>query len=100
MGEDLIGGLGPGERLAAVVPAVDEPADGGGELADRVEGAAADGLAGDDAEEDLDDRPRSARSCTSVSYLVSGIMTTETSLLFAAPSPPPGPAEIRTGVSP
>jgi hypothetical protein len=54
MREDVVGGLGPGERLAAVVPAVDEPADRGGQLADRVEGAAPDGLAGDDAEEDLD----------------------------------------------
>ena len=29
--EDLVGGLGPGERLAAVVPAAGEPAAGGGD---------------------------------------------------------------------
>src|SRR3954471_23135069 len=52
--EDVVGGLGPGEGLAAVVPAVDESADGGGEVFDAAVAAAADGLAGDDAEEDLD----------------------------------------------
>jgi hypothetical protein len=51
MGEDLTGGLGPGERLATVVPAVGEPADRGCELADGAERAAPDGLAGDDADE-------------------------------------------------
>jgi len=40
--------------VAAVVVAVDEGADGGDELFDAGEAAAADGLAGDDAEEDLD----------------------------------------------
>jgi hypothetical protein len=34
LGEDLIGVLGPGERVRVVVPAVDERADGIGELAD------------------------------------------------------------------
>src|SRR5260221_9641037 len=33
-GEDLLGVLGPGERRGVVVPAVDERADGVGELAD------------------------------------------------------------------
>src|SRR5918995_6080942 len=45
--EDLICGLGPDERVAAVVPAVDEGADLGVEVADRAEGAAVDGLAFD-----------------------------------------------------
>jgi hypothetical protein len=53
-GEDFVGGLGPGERFAAFVPAVDEGLDRGDEVLDAGEGAAADGLAGDDAEEDLD----------------------------------------------
>jgi hypothetical protein len=53
--EDLIGGLGPDERVGAVVvPAVDEAADLGVELLDGAERAAADGLAFDDAEPDLD----------------------------------------------
>jgi hypothetical protein len=52
-GEDLVGGLGPDERFAAVVPGVDVGLDGGDEVLDAGEGAAADGLAGDDAEEDL-----------------------------------------------
>src|ERR1022692_987611 len=39
--------------MAAVVIGVDEAADGDGEVCDRGEAAAADGLAGDDAEEDL-----------------------------------------------
>lgn len=54
MFEDLVGGFGPRERLAAVVVGVDVLADGVGEVGDRGEGAAAYGLAGDDAEEDLD----------------------------------------------
>lgn len=45
MGEDLAGRLGPGERLATVVPAVGEQADRGCELADGAERAAADGVA-------------------------------------------------------
>src|SRR6476660_5967440 len=40
-------GLGPDERLSSVVPAVDEVADCAGQVADRAEGAAADGLAFD-----------------------------------------------------
>jgi len=45
--EYLVGGLGPGEGAAAVVPAVDEVLDGGDEVLDRTEAAAADGLPGD-----------------------------------------------------
>src|ERR1700678_1964437 len=40
--------------MAAVVPAVDEVLDGSDEVADAGEASAADGLAGDDPEEDLD----------------------------------------------
>jgi hypothetical protein len=47
--QDGVGVLGPDERFAAFVPAVDEAADGLDELANGVEAAAADGLAGDDA---------------------------------------------------
>jgi hypothetical protein len=39
--EDLVGGLGPDEQVAAVVPAVDEGADVGVELVDRAEGSCA-----------------------------------------------------------
>jgi hypothetical protein len=53
--EDLVGGLGPDERLAAVVPAVDEGTDLDHQLADGGEGAAVDGLAFDDPEPDLDE---------------------------------------------
>ena len=53
MGQDFVGGFGPDERVAAFVPAVDEGLDGGDQVFDPGEGAAADGLAGDDAEEDL-----------------------------------------------
>jgi hypothetical protein len=53
-GEDLLGGLGPDERVGAVVPAVDEGADLGVEVFDGLEHASADGLAFDDAEPDLD----------------------------------------------
>jgi hypothetical protein len=42
--------LGPGEGVAAVVPAVDEGADLGGEVADAAVAAAVDGLAFDDPE--------------------------------------------------
>jgi len=52
-GQDGVDVLGPDERFAALIPAVDEAADGIDELADGVEAAAADGLAGDDSEEDL-----------------------------------------------
>ncbi len=54
LGEDGVGVLGPGEGLAAFVPADDELANRGDELADGVNGAAADGLAGNDPEEHLD----------------------------------------------
>ena len=54
MVEDVVGGFDPGEGVAAVVPAVDEAADGCGEVFDAGEAAPADGLAGDDAEEDFD----------------------------------------------
>jgi len=61
-GEDVVGCLGPDERGAAVVPAVDEVLDGGDQFFDAGEGAASDGLAGDDAEEDFDHvHPRSRR---------------------------------------
>jgi hypothetical protein len=33
-GDDFVGGLGPGEGLAALVPAVDEVPDGGGQVFD------------------------------------------------------------------
>jgi len=52
--DDLVGGLGPGEWLAAGVPVVDESGDRADEVGDGVERAAADRLPGDDAEEDLD----------------------------------------------
>jgi hypothetical protein len=39
--------------MAAVVPSVDEGLDGGDEVLDRGEAAAADRLPGDDPEEDL-----------------------------------------------
>ena len=51
--DDRVGVLRPGEWLAAFVPAVDERGDGLDQFAHRAEGAAADGLAGDDPEEDL-----------------------------------------------
>jgi len=54
LGQDLVGGRGPNERVSAIVPAVDEGADLGVQLAHGAEGAAADGLAFDDAEPDLD----------------------------------------------
>jgi len=53
VGDDLVGALGPGERVGALVPAVDVNPDCGFEVFDAVEGAAADRLAGDDPEEDL-----------------------------------------------
>src|SRR5881227_3239065 len=58
----LVGGLGPGEGVTAAVPAVDEGLDGGDEVLDRGEAAAADGLPGDDREEDLHEiEPRPGR---------------------------------------
>jgi hypothetical protein len=50
--ENLVGGLGPDEGVAAVLPAVDEGTDLDHQLADRGEGAAVDGLAFDDPEPD------------------------------------------------
>lgn len=44
MVEDVVGGFGPGEGLAAFVPAVDEAADGGDKALHVGEAAAADGL--------------------------------------------------------
>jgi hypothetical protein len=52
LAEDLGGALGPGKWVRVIVPTVDEGTDDGDEVLDRCEGAAADGLAGDDAEED------------------------------------------------
>jgi hypothetical protein len=53
--------FGPHEGVFAVVPAVDEGADLGVELADGAEAAAVDGLAFDDAEPDLDQVQPGAR---------------------------------------
>ena len=52
--DDGVGVFGPDKGLAAFVPAVDERRNRLDQVGDRVEGAAADGLAGDDPEEDLD----------------------------------------------
>ena len=60
MADDLVGVFGPGERVGVFVPAVDVGPDGGLEVLDGVEGAAADGLAGDDREEDLHVQPAAA----------------------------------------
>jgi hypothetical protein len=53
-GEDLVGGGGPFEGFWVGVPVVDVAADLGDEGADGAEGAAADRLAGDDAEPGFD----------------------------------------------
>jgi hypothetical protein len=53
-GQDLVGGGGPGEWLGIGVPVCDVVADLVDEDLDRGEGAAADGLAGDDAKPGLD----------------------------------------------
>jgi hypothetical protein len=55
VGQDLVGLLGPHEWLAAVVPGVDEPADGIDQVADGREAAAMDRLPRDDREEHLDE---------------------------------------------
>jgi hypothetical protein len=52
--DDVVGGFGPDERLASFLPAVDEGLDRADEVLDGCEGAASDGFAGDDPEEDLD----------------------------------------------
>ena len=54
LGEDLLGGLGPYERLGALVVALDEVLDRGDQLGDVVVDAAADLLFGQDREPDLD----------------------------------------------
>ena len=54
LGEDLVGGLDPGERGRAGVPFAGEALDRGGEEADVFEAAAPEGLAGQDAEPGLD----------------------------------------------
>jgi hypothetical protein len=60
--EDFVGGLRPDERVAAIVPAVDEAANGAHQVLDGGEAAAADGLARDDAKEDLHQvQPRARR---------------------------------------
>jgi len=53
VGRDLVGNLGPDERVTAVVPAVNEAADRADEFRDAGEGALADRLVGDDPEEHL-----------------------------------------------
>jgi len=47
-GDELVGGIDPGERRAAFVVGVDEDADRAGEVGHAREGASADGLTGDD----------------------------------------------------
>ena len=54
LADDLVGGFGPDEEFAPLVPAVDERLDGGDEVFDAGERSTAYCLAGDDAEEDLD----------------------------------------------
>lgn len=49
----MVGLFDPGKGLASVVVAVDEAADGVDEVSDAGDAAAADGLTGDDATEDL-----------------------------------------------
>ena len=56
VGDDLIGVLGPGEWVGAVVRAVDADADGGLEVLDAVEQPTPDRLPGGDLEEDVDYR--------------------------------------------
>src|SRR5262249_42339086 len=53
LGEDLVGGGGPDERLGAGVPVGDVVADLRDQDSHEGEGAAADGLSGDDPEPDL-----------------------------------------------
>src|SRR3954465_11626375 len=54
LGQDLVGGRGPLERSGAGVPGGDVGADGPDQDLHGGEGAAGDGLAGDDAEPGLD----------------------------------------------
>jgi hypothetical protein len=53
LGEDLVGVFGPGEWLAALVPAIAESPDRGHQFLDAGEVAAAERLALDDREEHL-----------------------------------------------
>jgi hypothetical protein len=55
VGQDFVGGLGPREWVAAVVPSVDECGDRVLEFAGGCEGSTSDGLPGDDAEEHFDE---------------------------------------------
>jgi hypothetical protein len=54
LGQDLVGGRGPDERFGVGVPVGDVVADPADQCLDGDEGAAADRLAGDDAEPVLD----------------------------------------------
>src|SRR5215204_5553636 len=54
LGQDLLGGLGPGKRLAVLVPGLAEPVDRSDKVLDAGEVAAAKGLTVHDREEDLD----------------------------------------------
>jgi hypothetical protein len=54
LAQDLVGVLGPAKRLATLVPTFAEPGDGGDQLLDAGEVAAAERLAFDDCEEYLD----------------------------------------------
>ena len=81
MGDDLVGVLGPGERVGAFVPPVDVGPDGGLEVFDAVEGAAADRLPGDDPEEDL--------SCSGCAESRSAASTGTAGLTFEATSRAP-----------
>lgn len=53
-GEDLFGGGGPAKGLGVGVPGVDEIAYASDQVVDRGEGAAPNGLAGQDSKPDLD----------------------------------------------
>ena len=77
--DDGVGVLGPGERFAALIPAVDEAADGIDEFADGVEAAAADGLAGDDAEASQAASPRGQQGATANSRAAGSTPNTSSS---------------------
>ncbi len=102
MGQDLVGGLGPDERVAAVVPAVDERADRGDEFLDAGEGSASDGLASDDPEEHLDQvQPRPRRRGEVQRHRTAGDPFSDQALRRLRPRAPvglPGKCRIRTGV--
>jgi hypothetical protein len=64
VGDNAVGVLGPDEGPAAFVPAVDDrPFDGLDELAYGAEAAAADGLPGDDPEDQVSQDPRRRMKC-------------------------------------